>query len=63
MPDAPSSPIVRSRLAAALLGVVAAAGVGTLAATGHDRVVAALAFTTLLVAVLDATALALVDHQ
>jgi hypothetical protein len=63
VPDAPPLRVVRPRLAAALLGIVAVAGVGALAATGHDRVVAVLALATLLVAVLDATARALTERH
>lgn len=63
MPDAPPSRVVRPRLAAGLLGIVAAASVGALAATGHDRVVAVLALASLLVAVLDAIARALTERR
>jgi hypothetical protein len=63
VPDASPPPVARPGLATALLGVSAVAGIGALAATGHDRVVAVLALATLLVAVLDATARALTDRH
>lgn len=63
MPDAAPPPVARPRLATALLGVAAVAGIGALAATGHDRVVAVLALATLLVSVLDTTARTLTARQ